>query len=85
VLILGLPEAAALLPEIEESAIDYDAMGAVFLDGVFGDEGPINSLGVSTEDGLEGGADGGLVLDVEALVLAEDGVVVLDDLVSGGC
>ena len=53
------------------------------VDGVLGHEGPAELAGAVFEQGLEGGADGGLAGDVEVGEAAEGGVVVFDGLVAG--
>ena len=82
--VLGLPVAVREVEVVDQGAIDDDAFVGARVDGVCGHEGPADLAGAVFEEGLEGGADGGLVGDVEVGEAVEGGVVRVDGLV-GGC
>lgn len=81
VLVLGLPEAVAEFPVVEQSAIHYDALALGDLNRILRGKRPIGSFTVSAQNRLKCVADGAFVVQMELAVLAECGVVVLDELV----
>jgi len=80
--VLGLPVAAVQVQVVAEGAVGHDALaaGAVAL---FGHEQPVVRLGRFGEQRLEGGAQGGFVLDAVFAVGLQRLVVGLDRLVGG--
>ena len=82
--VLGLAVAVGEVEVVDQGGVDDDAFVGARVDGVCGHEGPAELACAVFEEGLEGGADGGLVGDVEVGELVEGGVVVFDGLV-GGC
>ena len=83
VFVLGLPVAVREVELVDQGAVNDDASAGARVDGVLGHEGPAELAGAVFEQGLEGGAHGGLAGDVEVGEAAEGGVVVFDGLVAG--
>ena len=82
--VLGLPVAEGEVEVVDQGAVNDDAFVDVRVDGVLGNEGPADLAGAVFEEGLEGGADGGLVGEVEVGEAVEGGGVGVYGLV-GGC
>jgi len=80
--VFGFPEAAAVVELVAEGGVGADGVG-IDLDGLFGDEGPLEGLGGGFEEGLEGGSEGEFVGDVEVVEVLEGGVVGFEGFVGG--
>ena len=78
VLVLGFPEAARKAEGVDHRAVNLDDPGLGLVDGVLGDERPIELASASAQQGLKGAAHRHLVVDVELPVLAEGLVIALD-------
>ncbi|MGA2174357.1 MAG: hypothetical protein ABSH38_05160 [Verrucomicrobiota bacterium] len=63
--VLGFPEAVIEAVVVEEGAVGFGGGLALALDGVFGNEGPIELPGAVFEQFLKGGSDGGFVGDAQ--------------------
>ena len=77
VYVLGFPESAALLPGVEQSAID-----AYLLIRILGNELPFETLAVSVEQGLKRAANRAFVVEFKLSELMQAFVVVLDQPVA---
>ena len=80
--VFGFPDAVVEAVVVEQGTVGFCVGLALALDGVFGDERPIELAGAGFEQLLEGAADGGLVLDAELGEIGQ-GLVVKGDWFMG--